>query len=285
METEAFITSVSLVTAFAGGMVALFAPCCITFLLPSYLANIFRHKRRVVAMTFLFALGIATILVPTALGIRAVADIFQRFHTETYLVGGAFMILLGIMQITGKKITIPMLNLTIDLNAHKSPWAVYVLGVFSGITSSCCTPVLVGILTLSFLSPTFLSAAMAAVAYVAGMVVPLVVMALFLEKIQWDRIPLVRTKTITVLNKPVLLTDAIAGILFLIVGVVFILLAASGRIVMGEMIPVEKTLGQGLINLVRVVRTLPGAEIAAAFVVVTIIGWLTYRFIKERKKL
>lgn len=285
METEAFITSVSLVTAFAGGMVALFAPCCITFLLPSYLANIFRHKRRVVAMTFLFALGIATILVPTALGIRAVADIFQRFHTETYLVGGAFMILLGIMQLTGKKVTIPMLNLTIDLNAHKSPWAVYVLGVFSGITSSCCTPVLAGILTLSFLSPTFLSAAMAAVAYVAGMVVPLVVMALFLEKIRWDRIPLIRTKTIALFGKPVLLSDAIAGILFQVVGVVFILLAASGKIVMGEMIPVEETLGQGIISLVRVVYAVPGAEIAAAFVVIIIIGWLSYRFIKERRSL
>lgn len=268
------VTGISLITAFFGGMVALFAPCCITFLLPSYLANIFRHKASVIAMTFLFALGIATILVPTALGIRAVADIFQRFHTQTYVVGGAFMILLGLMQLTGKKITLPMIHLTIDLNSHKSPWAVYVLGVFSGITSSCCTPVLAGILTLSFLSPTFFWAGMAGIAYVAGMVVPLVVIAVFLEKIRWDNIPLLRRNA-----------ARIAGVLYLFVGLVFIAAAASGNIVMGEMIPIEATLGQSVMDAVRIFRTIPGAEALVAVLVGAIIFWLVSRFFKERRKL
>ena len=121
------INSISLITAFAGGMVALFAPCCITFLLPSYLANIFREKNRVIWMTLIFGLGIATILVPTALGIRAVGAIFQQFHTQTYVVGGIFMILLGVMELTGRKITLPMLHLTIDLNRRHYPWSVYLL--------------------------------------------------------------------------------------------------------------------------------------------------------------
>ncbi len=279
------ITSISLITAFAGGMVALFAPCCITFLLPSYLANIFRHKASVIAMTFLFALGIATILVPTALGVRAVADIFQKYHSQTYMFGGVFMILLGLMQITGKKITLPMLNLTIDLHAHKSPWAVYVLGVFSGITSSCCTPVLAGILTISFLSPTFFWAGMAGIAYVAGMVVPLVILALLLEKIRWDKLPLIRTKTVAIAGKQVLVSDAIAGILFFIVGVVFIVAAATDTIVMGKMIPIEATLGQSVLQTIRALRTLPGAEAGAFIVILGIIFWLVRRYVKERKKL
>src|SRR3990167_10249495 len=98
-----FITSISLITAFFGGMVALFAPCCITFLLPSYLANIFREKSRVVWMTLIFGLGIATVLVPVALGIRAVGLLFQNYHTQTYVIGGLFMIALGTMELTGKK--------------------------------------------------------------------------------------------------------------------------------------------------------------------------------------
>src|SRR3989344_8228697 len=75
------INSISLITSFAGGVVALFAPCCITFLLPSYLANIFREKSRVVWATLVFGLGIATVLVQTALGIRAIGQIFQQYHT------------------------------------------------------------------------------------------------------------------------------------------------------------------------------------------------------------
>ncbi len=254
------LNTVSLITAFAGGMVALFAPCCITFLLPSYLANIFRGRTNILGLTLLFGLGIATILVPTALGIRAVGQVFQQYHTQTYLIGGGFMILLGLMELTGKKITLPMLNLTIDLNTHKSPWAVYVLGVFSGITSSCCTPVLAGILTLSFLSPSFLWAGLAGLAYVAGMVVPLVVLAVILDRVDWQKVMNIKGKTVALLGRHRLLTDVIAGFLFITVGIIFALLAATGNITMGIEKPIEETLGAGVMNLVRTVRGVPYSE-------------------------
>lgn len=263
------LTTVSLITAFAGGMVALFAPCCITFLLPSYLANIFGRRKNILGLTVLFGLGIATVLVPTALGIRAVGQVFKEFHTQTYLIGGAFMIVLGLMELTGKKITIPMFNLTLDLNAHKSPWAVYVLGVFSGITSSCCTPVLAGILTLSFLSPSFLWAGLAGVAYVAGMVVPLVILALLLDRVDWQTMIKIKGKTVRIFGTTRLVTDVIAGFLFIVVGIVVSALALSGNIAMGTQQPVEAMLGNGTVNLVRVVRTIPGSEyfFAAALIV------------------
>ncbi len=268
------INSISLITAFAGGMVALLAPCCITFLLPSYLANIFRGRTNILGLTLLFGLGIATILVPTALGIRAVGQIFQQYHTQMYLVGGGFMILLGLMELTGKKITLPMFNLTIDLNIHKSPWAVYVLGVFSGITSSCCTPVLAGILTLSFLSPSFLWAGLAGLSYVAGMVVPLVILALILDRVDWQKVMNVKGKTVALLGSHRLLTDVIAGFLFITVGIIFSLLAASGNITMGTEKPIEETLGAGVMNLVRTVRGVPYSEYLFATLLVIFIIFL-----------
>lgn len=265
------IGSISLITAFAGGMVALFAPCCITFLLPTYLANIFKDKSRVLGMTLIFGAGIATVLVPTALGIRAVGQIFQNFHTQTYVIGGLFMILLGVMELTGKKITIPMIHLTLDLNKKHDPWSVYVMGIFSGITTSCCTPVLAGVLTVSFLSPSFLWAGMAGFSYVAGMVFPLVILALLLEKVDWARLPALRTKTIAIGNKHILVTDAIAGVLYMLVGITFSALALSGRITMGTQKPVEQTLGVGVMNIVRSVRTLPGIELLfAAALIITV---------------
>ncbi len=267
-----FLNSISLITAFAGGMVALFAPCCITFLLPSYLANIFREKTRVVWATLIFGLGIATVLVPTALGIRAVGQIFQQYHTQVYVLGGAFMILLGLMELTGKKITLPMIHLTIDLNKRHDPWSIYLLGIFSGITTSCCTPVLAGILTLSFLSPTFLWAGLAGIAYVAGMVVPLVILSLILEKVSWAKLPALRGKTIGIAGKQILVTDAIAGILFILVGIVFTVLSLTGRISMGMAEPLEVTLGETTANAVRFLRTIPGIEtIFALFLVIFVL--------------
>lgn len=282
METTTFIQSISLITAFFGGMVALFAPCCITFLLPSYLANIFREKKRVIWMTLLFGLGIATILVPTALGIRAIGQFFQNFHTQTYVVGGIFMIALGIMELTGKKITIPMIHLTVDLNKRHDPWSVYLLGVFSGITSSCCTPVLAGVLTLSFLSPSFFWAGVAGIFYVAGMVVPLVILGLLLEKVQWTKLSPFRQKTIQVAGRQVLVTDVIAGILFIFVGITFSILALTGRIVMGTQQSIEDMIGTNLMNFVRMLRTIPYGEYFFAFFIISVFLFVIQ---KGRKKI
>ena len=275
------INSISLITAFAGGMVALFAPCCITYLLPSYLANIFRSREKVVWGSIVFGLGIATILVPTALGIRAVGAIFQQYHTQTYVVGGAFMILLGLMELTGRKVTIPMIHLTIDLAKRHDPWSIYLLGVFSGITSSCCTPVLAGILTLSFLSPTFLWAGLAGISYVFGMVVPLVVLALLLEKINWTKLPQLKGKTVGIAGKHVLVTDAIAGVLFILVGITFTILALTGNITMGAAQPLEQMLGTSVANGVRMIRSLPGSEAVFAFLIIIIMGITIIKMIRR----
>ena len=268
MENLYLINSISLITSFAGGIVALFAPCCITFLLPSYLANIFRNKANVLFMTLVFGLGIATVLVPTALGIRAIGQLFQQFHTQTYLAGSIFMILLGIMEITGKKFTLPMLHLTIDLNTHRNPWAVYVLGVFSGVTSSCCTPVLAGVLTLSFLSPTFFWAGLAGLSYVFGMVVPLTILAVLLDKINWKNLPQFRNKTMGLAGNQILVSDAVAGVLYISVGIIFSLLAMTGKIAMGTTESVEQTLGLGVMNFIRVIRAFPGSEYLFAFLLI-----------------
>ncbi len=237
------LSGISLITAFFGGMVALFAPCCITFLLPSYLANIFRTRDQVIWMTIVFGLGLATVLVPTALGIRAIGQLFDHYHTQTYVAGGIFMMLLGSMELTGKKITLPMIHLTIDITRRHDPWSIYLMGIFSGITTSCCTPVLAGILTLSFLSPTFVWAALAGISYVLGMLVPLVILSLLLDRIHWTTFPAIRTKTILLGGKHILITDAVAGVVYIIVGVVFSLFALTGRITMGTEHPIEQTLG------------------------------------------
>ena len=48
---EYVLVMASLVTAFIAGVAALFAPCCITVLLPAYLGSIFRQKATIMLMT------------------------------------------------------------------------------------------------------------------------------------------------------------------------------------------------------------------------------------------
>ncbi|KKT78169.1 MAG: Cytochrome c biogenesis protein transmembrane region, partial [Candidatus Giovannonibacteria bacterium GW2011_GWC2_44_8] len=72
----------SLITAFIAGIAALFAPCCITVLLPSYLGSIFREKRKVFLMTFVFFLGLLAVFLPLGMGAAGLGKLFSRYHDQ-----------------------------------------------------------------------------------------------------------------------------------------------------------------------------------------------------------
>ena len=71
--------SVSIIASFVAGMVALFAPCCVSILLPTYLAAVFREKTKVLKMTFIYFLGMAIILIPIGLGAAIITKFFKIF--------------------------------------------------------------------------------------------------------------------------------------------------------------------------------------------------------------
>ncbi len=70
----------SFIAAFVAGMIALFAPCCISVMLPAYFASSFHNRSVLVAMTFVFAGGIATIILPLVLGTSAVRQLVLSQH-------------------------------------------------------------------------------------------------------------------------------------------------------------------------------------------------------------
>jgi hypothetical protein len=107
----------------------------------------------------------------------------------------------------------------------------FTLGVFSGIASSCCAPVLAGVMTLSALSGSAAGGLVLGLAYVFGMVFPLFVMALV-----WDRARLGEKKFLRA--KPVRLTmrgrtlttntvNIAVAVAFVIMGAFIIALAGS----------------------------------------------------------
>jgi cytochrome c-type biogenesis protein len=172
----------SLSAAFLAGILALFAPCCITVLFPAYLAAAVRNRRwRLVPLTLVFAAGLATVLVPITLGVGALAESLLRAHSMVYALGGVLMLALAAVVLLGANWSLPMLRGAPDL-ARTDSAGVYALGVFSGAASACCAPVLAGVVTLSAVAPGPAASAAVGLAYVAGMVAPLVVLTL-----AWDR--------------------------------------------------------------------------------------------------
>ncbi|MGV8909405.1 MAG: cytochrome c biogenesis CcdA family protein [Propionicimonas sp.] len=175
------LTGGGILAAFFAGGVALFAPCCIVFLAPSYLAGAVKNRRwRLLPLTFVFAAGLATVLVPITVGISLIAGAIAKYHAVLYYAGGALMLVLAAFTLSGRMWSLPSFLRTPDTTKGDGA-SFFALGVFSGIASSCCAPVLVGVMTLSALAGSPVGGIALGLAYVFGMVFPLFVMALV-----WD---------------------------------------------------------------------------------------------------
>ncbi|MEX0985276.1 MAG: cytochrome c biogenesis CcdA family protein [Actinomycetota bacterium] len=219
--------------AFFAGAVALFSPCCIVFLLPAYLASAVQGRRwALFPLTLAFAAGLALVILPLTLGFALIASFVTRFHTPLYLAGGSLMLGLAFLAFTGKTWNMPTSWRAPALEQTNAS-GVFALGVFSGIASSCCAPVLAGIVTLSALSGSALGSVILGSAYVFGMVVPLFVIAL-----AWDRVHLGDRRIlvghdVTIGNGPRAMhtstTNIVVAAVFGVMGLLVIGLGLSGN--------------------------------------------------------
>jgi cytochrome c-type biogenesis protein len=220
----------SVLAAFMAGGIALFAPCCISVMLPAYFASSFQNRSLLVAMTFLFMAGIATVILPIALGASALRQLITDQHTVIYLLGGLLMLALGAYVLLGGQLHLPMPGRR--AGAAAGPWSVYSLGVFSGVASSCCAPVLAGVIALSSATSSFTMALGLGSAYVFGMVVPLFVISLLWDRYDWRSSRLFRPRSVTwrlgPLRRTITITSLATALLLLAIGVGMVWLGLSG---------------------------------------------------------
>jgi|SRR5579885_1458430 cytochrome c biogenesis protein CcdA len=210
----------SVLAAIIAGAIALFVPCCISVMLPAYFASSFQNRRLLVAMTFLFASGIATVILPLALGASIIRQLLTSQHSAIYVTGGALMLALAVYVLLGGQIHLPLPGGR--AGSKTGIVSVYSLGLFSGLASSCCAPVLAGVLALSSVVASFWLALLLGLAYVFGMVAPLFVIALLWDRYDWRVSRLFRPRSFTwrigSFARTVTVTTLASGILLLIIG-------------------------------------------------------------------
>lgn len=224
------LISTSTVTAFLAGMAALFAPCCITVLLPTYLASVFKQRATVFLMTFVYFLGVLVVFLPLGLGVSALGQLFRDYHQIIFTLGGSFLLILGFGLLLGQTFSLPMLAPHPKLK-NTSIGAVFVLGIFSAIATTCCAPVLAGVLALSALPGSIGLGLLYTLAYVLGMVAPLFLIAAFLDKFDFTKRFMTFRKSLSysLFGKKVHLTysSLMAGAMFVIIGIATLYSAKS----------------------------------------------------------
>jgi cytochrome c-type biogenesis protein len=222
----------SVVAAVVAGAVALAAPCCISVMLPAYLASSFHNRRVLVAMTFLFAAGVATVVLPIALGAAVVQQLLVGQHTLIWSAGGALLLGLGGYTLAGGQVRPTMPGRPAAPRDRAGPLAVWSLGVFPGVASACCAPVLAGVVALSGLATSFGRALGLGGAYVFGMVAPLFLIALWWERHDWPASRLFQPRSFTwrigPVRRTVTGTGLASGLLLVAMGVATVWIAVSG---------------------------------------------------------
>lgn len=210
----------SILAALIAGAIALFAPCCISVMLPAYFASLFQNRRLLVAMTFLFAAGIATIILPLALGASLIRQLLTNQHSVIYVTGGTLMLVLASYVLLGGQIHLLMPGRS--AGGKTGIAGVYSLGLFSGMASSCCAPVLAGVIALSSVVASFWLALLLGLAYVFGMVAPLFLIAVLWDRFDWRASRLFRPRSFTwrmgSFARTITMTTLASGLLLLAIG-------------------------------------------------------------------
>ena len=276
----------SVITSFIAGTAALFAPCCIGVLLPTYLGSIFRQKTMIFFMTFIYFLGLLTIFLPMGLGVSFISMALREYHTTIFSLGALFMIALGLFLLAGKQFSLKS-PVHPRLSRYNIP-SIFILGVFSAIATTCCAPVLAGVLAVSSLAGSLMLGGLYTLSYVLGMVLPLFLIAAVLDKTNiTNRLWIFRRSVnmrILSIRWSVLLSSLIAGLTFVLFGSYVLYLALTNQLAMQNayQITVNIYIAQLTRGVSTFTRIIPEPIWAIAFMI--IIGVIIAKAVKQFKR-
>jgi cytochrome c-type biogenesis protein len=191
-------SALGLAAAFAAGMMSFLSPCVLP-LVPGYVSYVagqshsaLTHRRTAhqrldaLALSTVFVLGFGVVFVALGAGASALGELLQRYRYEANFVGGAIVVLFGILMI-GMSRGMPWLQrewrFHPDLPGGR-PVAAFVLGLAFGFGwTPCIGPVLGAILTLSAAHARGTGGTVLLATYAAGLGVPFLVVAFFTREV------------------------------------------------------------------------------------------------------
>ncbi|GAC56161.1 putative thiol-disulfide oxidoreductase [Gordonia hirsuta DSM 44140 = NBRC 16056] len=222
---------IGLAGAFLGGLLALLSPCA-ALLLPSLFAFTYDGARALVSRTGLFFLGLAAVLIPIGAGVAAMGSLFTDHRATVTAVGALVIIAFGVVIIVGSGFGFGPLSQLANRVSVAGPVSTVLLGAVYAFAGFCSGPLLGAVLTVGLVSgsPWYGAAVMAA--YAAGMTAPLLLLALFWERIGPRLNAVLRGREITVGGRSFHTTSLISGLALIVIGI--LLWATEGTASLGS---------------------------------------------------
>ena len=230
---------ISLLPAFLGGALALLSPCG-ALLLPGYLASTVTRRAGLLLHGAVFYVGLLFTLVPLGVGAGALGGLLAQHRAVLVAATSVLLILLGAVHALGIGLdparVLPGADRLRQASARGSGQPrTFLLGAVGGVAGVCAGPVLGAVLTLALGQGGILRAAVLLAAYGAGMVVPLLLLALTWEKLGPRSRRLLRGRPLALGPLTLHSTTLLTGLLIIALGVLF--WTTNGLISLPSLVP------------------------------------------------
>ncbi|MFE3679867.1 cytochrome c biogenesis CcdA family protein [Streptomyces griseus] len=262
------MSEVGLAVAFLGGLLALLSPCS-ALLLPAFFAYSFTSRTRLVARTGLFYAGLCTTLVPLGVAGSFASRLFYGHRDTLVAVGGWTVIALGVAQIAGLGFGSRRIARAAGARRSGSAVSVFALGSVYGLAGFCAGPILGGVLTVAAMGGDPLHGGALLAVYALGMAVPMFVLALLWDRFDLGRRRWLRGRAQRVGRLRLHSTSVIGGLVFITLGVVFLVFDGTSALPSlistdAEFALEEKASGIGAVVSDRFVLLALAAAVASA---------------------
>lgn len=222
------MVEVSFIAAFIGGVLSLLSPCS-ALLLPAFFAYAFQSRRELTARTFIFYLGLATIFVPLGMGASFASFLFLDHRDTMITVAGALLIAFGVLELAGRSLSFIRMPAGGGEDAQ-GLFGTYSLGMVYGFGGFCSGPILGSVLTVAATDNNPLHGGSLLAVYALGTVVPLFALSLLWDRLDLGRQRWLRGFGVEVGALRIHSTNLIAGALFIVLGLSFILLDGTNAL-------------------------------------------------------
>ncbi|MFX1756444.1 cytochrome c biogenesis CcdA family protein [Rhodococcus sp. As11] len=215
------MTEIGLLGALLGGVLSLLSPCS-ALLLPSFFAYAFDGAGRLAARTALFYAGLTSVLAPLGAGLGLIGALLTQHRAVITLVSGTILIGLGIMTVAGGGFASKSAQQAANSLTGSGALSVFALGAVYGFAGFCSGPLLGSVLTIAVAGGHPLHGAVLMAVYALGMALPLFALALAWERFELRKRTWLRGRPITLGPLRTHTTSLISGLLFIGIGVLFL---------------------------------------------------------------
>jgi cytochrome c biogenesis protein CcdA len=223
------VIEVSFAAAFFGGILALLSPCS-ALLLPAFFAYAFQNRTELLARTFLFYLGLATIFVPLGMGATLATSLFLDNRDTMIVVAGVLLIAFGVLELSGRSIRLPFSGPSSSAVETKNLFGTYTLGLVYGFGGFCSGPILGSVLTVAAAGDNALRGGGLLAIYALGTVLPLFFIALLWDSAGIGKAKWLRGWGVKIGPLAIHSTNLIAGTVFVLLGLAFIFLDGTNAL-------------------------------------------------------